>query len=184
LRPARHIFLLISPELAGTLFGGAAKPAAVPELGEAGEHPVIQIDSITLGGTRWRRVQAVEGRFADGSIDGAIGLPGFRDLLLTIDYPRQRLLLSHDSLPTPNGHDILPLVAVGLFSGVEIRAGEAPSTAVADTRSTGGFGFSPGDGEKLKFDGPHKVIGEARGAGFAPVELRAGQLATDIRLGA
>jgi hypothetical protein len=129
-------------------------------------------------------VQAVEGRFADDSIDGVIGLPGFRDMLLTIDYPRQRLILSHDSLPTPNGRDILPLLPVGPFCGVEIQAGDSKFTAVVDTRSTGGFAFSPSDAEHLKFDGPLQVIGHARGAAFAPVEVKGGRLAMDIRLGA
>jgi hypothetical protein len=50
---------------------------------------------------------------ADGDIwpdshrDGTLGITLFRDVLLTLDYPHDRLSISDGELPPPNGRDII-----------------------------------------------------------------------------
>jgi hypothetical protein len=175
-------YFVISPALAAKISPSSTQP--IPAPGESGEQQVLHIESITLGALTWKGVQALALGFADKSIDGVIGLPGFRDFLLTIDYPNQRVKFSKETLPAANGRDILPVSSVGPFWGVEIRAGDASFTAVIDTRSTGTFGFSPADSEKLHFDGELETVGMGRGAAFAPIPIKAGRLTSDIRLGA
>jgi hypothetical protein len=58
------------------------------------------LPSLELGSTRFANVRAVVYDFVDFSnhlgltVDGIIGFPVFRDLLLTLDYPRHRIVLS------------------------------------------------------------------------------------------
>jgi hypothetical protein len=43
----------------------------------------------------------------DAHRDGTLGIALFRDVLLTLDYPHDRLSIADGALPPPNGHDII-----------------------------------------------------------------------------
>ena len=163
-------------------FVEAAGP--LPRTGGPDEVPEYRVDSITLGGATFHdvRVSAMP-RGATG-VDGVLGLPFFRDVLLTIDYPARRLRLTRDTLPAANGRDVLQLSRAGPFWAVPIDLAGHAYAGVIDTRSTGTLGVTPEVGAALPFDGALEVVGRARGAGIPETEVKAGRLAGDVRIGA
>jgi predicted aspartyl protease len=99
-------------------------------------------------------------KFGEGTGDGALGLMLFHDVLLTVDFPNNRLILEPGSLPEPDGRDVLPmkLDAAG-HAFVPIRVGTREVWAMIDT------GFSSGlavpTAEARQFPGASRfVIGD------------------------
>ncbi|HEV7300784.1 MAG TPA: aspartyl protease family protein [Tepidisphaeraceae bacterium] len=76
---------------------------------------------------------------AGGTMSGALGLPAFRNVLLTFDFPKQQLIIQNGMLPAPNGRDVLPL-KVSRTGGpmVPLRVGRREVWTLLDT------GFSSG----------------------------------------
>src|SRR5689334_4027595 len=88
---------------------GFGAKAGLVSAGETAGIPSYRVDSITFGGASFQDFQIAEmGRAATG-VDGILGLPFFRNVLLTIDYPAKKLRISRDSLPVSNGETILDL---------------------------------------------------------------------------
>jgi predicted aspartyl protease len=65
---------------------------------------VLLADSISVGGVRFKNVAAVNVKELD--VDGVIGFNLFREELLTLDYPGQRLTWTKGSLPHADGKTI------------------------------------------------------------------------------
>jgi len=76
--------------------------------GTWGGTPVAMMDQLELGGIRFEDFDADVVGLHIGS-DALLGWPLWRDVLLTIDYPRQMLILKRGSLPVPDGKRVLPL---------------------------------------------------------------------------
>lgn len=70
--------------------------------------PVAMLDKLQLGAVRFEDFDADVVGLQMGS-DALLGWPLWRDVLLTIDYPRQQLILKQGGLPPPDGKRILPL---------------------------------------------------------------------------
>jgi len=70
--------------------------------------PVARLDKLELGAVRFEDFDADVVGLHVGS-DALLGWPLWRDVLLTIDYPRQMLILKRGSLPGPDGKRVLPL---------------------------------------------------------------------------
>jgi len=77
--------------------------------------PLRSIESLQIGPLTVRNVIAF---VRDGTgligVDGMLGLSTFKELVLTVDYPRRQIRLESDSLPAPNGRDIVPLIRAGM----------------------------------------------------------------------
>jgi hypothetical protein len=168
-------FVVISPDLATKL--------SLERRGGPDDAPEYQVDRIDIGGASFRQVPVSALRVAQGGIDGVLGLPLYRDLLLTIDYPKRRARFERGNLPAPDGETVLSLTHVGPFWGLPIIVAGAKQWAVLDTRSTGAFGFTPESAAPLKFDGELRVVGRARGAAIPETEVKAGRLAGNIEIG-
>lgn len=167
-------FIAVSPAVAGQL--------GLKAVGGPAESPEYLVDSIAVGGATFITVHA-SGLAGASGVDGLLGWPFWTGVLMTIDYPAGKLRISGDSLPVPNGKDILPLSRVGDFWGAPMNAAGHQFTAVVDTRSTGGFGFTPTSADGLPFDSAPVVIGRAGGAAIAPVEVKGTAINGDITLG-
>jgi hypothetical protein len=148
------------------------------------ELPEYAVDSITFGGASFRdvRVAAIP-RNARG-VDGLLGLPFFRNVSFTVDYPANRLRISRDTLPATNGKDILPLSRVGPFLGLPIRLGGEAFTAVLDTRSMAGMSITTKGAQGLQFQDSLRVVGRSGGAGIPPADVREGRLKGEATIGA
>ena len=85
-------------------------------LGRKRKPKVARIPALNMRGASFEAFDAVVDdlpgiRASIGeAVDVVIGRPLFRDVLLTIDYPRRRLVIERGALPPPDGRDVLPLV--------------------------------------------------------------------------
>jgi hypothetical protein len=152
--------------------------------GVRGADSVFRLDSLQLGDRRITGLRV--GRndaFARLGVDGVLGLEAYAGLLLTIDYPQARLVLSEDTLPAPDGLDVLRAVRVGPFLGIEVDLGGVKETGVVDTQGGVTFQALPAVADRLAFATPLQVVGRAVVGGTEPVEVRAARLAGELRLG-
>lgn len=96
---------LVSDHIAETLpgFRIAGSLASVQVVSAAGGSTLLgstNLPSLELGGSRFTNLRAAIYDFTDFSnhlgftVDGILGLPIFRDVLLTLDYPRNRVVIS------------------------------------------------------------------------------------------
>ncbi|HEX6107081.1 MAG TPA: hypothetical protein VFZ26_15945, partial [Gemmatimonadales bacterium] len=144
----------------------------------------FRLDSLRIGDALIRGL--LVGRhdaIARLGVDGVLGLDAYRDLLLTVDYPGSRLVLSRGSLPEPDGGEILRAVRVGPFLGVELDVGGVREVGVIDTQGGVGFQALPEVAAHFRFQEDLAVVGRAIVGGNPPVEVRRGRLAGEMRVG-
>jgi hypothetical protein len=121
--------------------------------------------------------------FARLGVDGVLGLDAYKDLLLTVDYPRARMVLSRGALPAPDGREVLRAVPVGPYVGVELTVGEVREVGVIDTQGGVGFQALPEVAARFAFGDSLRVVGRAVVGGTDPVDVRVGRLSGDLLLG-
>lgn len=168
-------FVVITPAVASTL--------ALERTGGPDDTPSYRLESIEIGGARFEGIPVGAMRFAQTTIDGVLGLPLYRGLLLTLDYPARQARFEHGTLPEPDGASVLPLAHAGPFWSVPVAVAGLPHQAIIDTRSTGGFGFTPQSAAAVPFEGELQVVGRARGAAIAETVVKSGRVKGDITLG-
>jgi hypothetical protein len=157
-----------------------ANLALGPVAGTAG----FRLDSLRVGDALVRGLEV--GRndaFARLGVDGVLGLDAYKDLLLTVDYPGARMVLSRGSLPAPDGREVLRAVPVGPFVGVELTVGEVREVGVIDTQGGVGFQALPEVAARFAFGDSLQVVGRAVVGGSDPVDVRVGRLSGDLLLG-
>jgi predicted aspartyl protease len=122
-------------------------------------------------------------KFGEGTGDGALGLMLFHNVLLTIDFPNNRLILEPGNLPPPDGRDVLPmkLDAAG-HAFVPIRVGTREVWAMIDT------GFSSGlavpTAEARQFPGTSRsVTGDLVTTWHGTVRSKTARLTEPLRVG-
>lgn len=117
-------------------------------------------------------------------IDVVIGRPLFRDVLLTIDYPRRRLILERGALPEPDGLDVVPLVR-GRDGDVLVPVAIAGRTAwmLLDTGHTvTGLQIAPERLGHVPWASP-PVPGPDVTTFFGATDSRLGRIDRDVRIG-
>jgi len=157
---------------------------ALPRAGVAGRDSLFRLDSLRIGDVIVKGLAAGRDEALERiGVDGVLGLDAYADLLLTVDYPAGRLVLSRDSLPMPDGADVLPAVRVGPFIGIPVDAGGTREIGVVDTQGGILFQAVPEEAGRLAFSGTPQVVGRAIVGGGAPVEVKEARLAGDLKLG-
>jgi hypothetical protein len=145
--------------------------------------PVRLIDTLTVAGVDFYAIRAVEHPLlnADGPCDGMLGFTLFKGLLLTLDYPQNRLTLADGELE-PDGD-----VSVHTFrmpDGVPIADLTIGNVKVGALLDSGGAGLSLPEHlvSQLRFSADPEVFarGESLSSRF-PIKIA--RLATDVRLG-
>ena len=157
--------------------------AGLTRAGGSDEFPEYAVDSVTFGGASFRGVKVASIPKSPRGVDGVLGLPFFHDVTFTIDYPANRFRIVRDTLPAPNGKDVLSLSRAGPFWAVPLSLAGNAFSAVIDTRSMAGLSMTPSVAASLPFDGELRVVGRSAGAGLPGAEMREGQLRGDARLG-
>jgi predicted aspartyl protease len=105
-----------------------------------------QIDKLEVGGATFSNFIAVSwdraGIYPPGAPRGVLGMPLFRQLLLTVDYPANRVVIAKGSLSKADGPDIIDyqLGEAGLFS-VPLKVAGQDVWATLDTGSPSYLGF-------------------------------------------
>jgi len=174
---------LIAPDLAKRYADSGLPPADEPQVrvrssqgGSALLSPVT-LREFRLGGARFAYVPALIYDCADLSaqlgvrIDGILGFPLFRNAILTLDYPNERIVLRdkipQDGLPGEtilfNNADKIPLIPVRLGDrefAVLIDSGSGDALDINPVGLNPKFAFGPVDGplvDTLSGDKPSKV---------------------------
>lgn len=144
---------------------------------------ILLIDSLNVAGVEFTGVKAIRHGLAaeDATCQGLLGFTLFRDYLLKLDYPNQRMTLAPGSL-TPDGErSVLPF---RMPDGVPIAALRINGMLVEAQFDSGGVGLSlPRQiAARLKFVSDPAVfaIGESLSTRF---EMMAGRLDADVHVG-
>jgi hypothetical protein len=128
-----------------------ADELSLPVLRPGETSKLVALKSIQIGGAQFRDL-VVGARSWNEKIDGVIGFNLFASCLLTMDYPRQRIILRTGSLPPANGKDVF---SYGLDNGsptLEIAIGSERLTVLIDTGSVPGLVVPDNDlVSKLRF---------------------------------
>jgi len=157
---------------------------ALPPGGMDGADSLFRLDSLRIGGVLVRGLAVGRGDEVERlGADGVLGLDAYADLLLTLDYPAGRLSLTRDTLPTPDGAEVLPAVRVGPFVGVTVELAGQKEVGVLDTQGGLLVQTIPAVADRLVVEQPLRVVGRAIVGGNAPVEVKGGRLAGDMILG-
>ncbi len=160
----------------GAKAGLTAKPGAPTDV-------VYQVDSLRLGEASFMDFPITELPRGATGVDGILGLPLFRDVLVTIDYAAKKLRISRDTLSVADGKSILELRRAGPFWTMPVEIAGKPMRGVLDTRGTGSFSMVPAIADQLPFEAAMEVIGRAGGAGIPTTEVKAGRLKGDVKIG-
>jgi hypothetical protein len=146
--------------------------------------PVVLIRSLSVAGVQFTGVKALVHTLSsgEGSYDGLLGFPLFRDYLLTLDFPHRELTIASGAL-TPDGErTVLPLRLQAGIPVVSLHVGALPLDAQIDSGG-GGLTLPEGYVEHLKFvsDPVEFENGNSLSTRFA---IRAAKLDADVHLGA
>jgi hypothetical protein len=168
---------LVSPALARRYPGSGEVPAVVPPVrvrGAAGgvvELPRSRVRRIELGEARFEEVDVLLYDCAPISahlgipIDGVLGFPLFREVLLTLDYPGRRLLLRPVTVETPMPGAMVAVDDARKTPLITLRLGGRSLVALIDSGSDAGFSLNPvGVAPRFSF-GPREgaVVGTIAG---------------------
>lgn len=183
---------LVSPAVAERSGARAIVGQAVEVHSSRGDSvalPAVELSSLEIGGARFGRVSAAVHDFSELSaqlglpVHGLIGFPVFRDVVLTLDYPGRRLVIS----PAGETGGAMEGQLLALEPGqarpfVPIRVGSTATRALIDSGSDAAVSLN------LE-SAPQPFVGPLRGtslnvsiSGEFPQVL--GRLASDVHLGA
>jgi hypothetical protein len=146
---------------------------------------VVRIESLKFAGVQFKDVRATRlvemGPGPGRNVDGILGFLLFRDYLLSIDFPGQRVSLLKGSLPAADGEQILSFRMPNNVPVIEMTIGGKTMDAHVDT---GGMGLSLPDkiAGGLAFASEPVVIGHGRTISHE-FDLKGAQLISEIRLG-
>ena len=155
------------------LDSGFVAELGIPILGptEIGDHTAsarihaerVEMESLELEGVRFEGIPAVafdRSRYGGGSIRGVLGLPLFREHLLTVDYVNGRLEISSETLPE-KGEGIVPYGGE-LLPEITMTVGETELSCHIDSGSPSGFMMPTSVVESLPHKSEPKFVGQAR----------------------
>jgi len=154
--------------------------------------PAVTLRRLVLGSRAFERVPAAVFDFADLSahlgvtIDGLLAFPLFRDHLLTLDYPRARLVLAPQTLAEPVANTD-PRVSTLAFNNeqrvpfIPVQMGNESFIVLIDSGSDGALSLNPAGLHPRFTFGPRTGTLVASLAGDR--EQQVGRLAQDVLLG-
>ena len=134
---------IVSPRVTRRLGLSAVGRKSITDLGGHGTRALdaVGLETLSLAGADFHAVRAVVADLPDGDsvFDGILGFRLFQNKLLTLDFPRHRLILGEGTLAGASVEHVVamrmpsgtPLVEIGI-AGTEIEAGI----------DTGGLGLS------------------------------------------
>ncbi len=146
-----------------------------------------KIGSLEIGGAVFSDVIGISWDrstiYKEGSPRGVLGMPLFVDLLLTVDYPKGRIVIGKGSLPPANGRNVIQYQhsEMGLF-GIPLKVGQEDMVATLDTGSPGGLSFPSQYMEKLSLEAKPIEVGKARTVGGEAI-IYGAKLKDNVKLG-
>lgn len=146
-----------------------------------------QIDKLEVGGASFTNFIALSwdraGIYPPGAPRGVLGIPLFRQLLLTVDYPLNRIVIGKGSLAKEEGPDLIDfqLGEAGLFS-VPLKVAGQDIWATLDTGSPSYLGFPTEYQTKLPLVDKPVEVGRGRTVGGEAI-IYGAKLKGSIKLG-
>lgn len=155
--------------------------------GTVAELPAAALGQLQLGDARFENVPVLVHDCAALSahlglrIDAVLGFPLFRDTLLTLDYPRSRVVLRPaETTALPPG-SVLPFDDSRKTPLIPLRVGERSVTVLIDSGSDAAFSLNPAGLDLAYAEPPRPGGAVATLAGDRP--QRIARLAGELRLG-
>ncbi|UCC29822.1 MAG: aspartyl protease family protein [Phycisphaerales bacterium] len=154
-------------------------PGATPTVFE-----VVGIDSLTLGGAVFRDFEATVLDYDEifggkRRYDGVLGYPVFADCLLTLDYPREHVVLKQGELPAADGREILSYEERDGLAGIPVVISRIPVKIIVDSGMAGAIALA----ERLE-DGVTLALQPAKRSDIASqLNIREARLSGTLRLG-
>jgi CubicO group peptidase (beta-lactamase class C family) len=127
---------------------------------------LVRIGTLEIGGARFEGMSAAvhssnERRLAEEA-DGILGFALFKNCLLTLDYPANRLRVDRGELPAPNGGDVIAFTSEQGIPLVRLRVDSLTVDAHVDAGSMGGLSLPIALAEKLPLASPLRTVGRGR----------------------
>jgi hypothetical protein len=146
----------------------------------------VTLDSVELGALHAGRVEAYARDYNGANylprIDGILGLAFFRDVLLTLDYPRSQVRIAHGALPPADGRTILDYELVEGNPAITVRIGARPYRVLLDTGDIRALDMPTGWLRELPLAGFPRVVGTSSSVS-GTIGLREVALAEPLVLG-
>jgi hypothetical protein len=144
--------------------------------------PAFHVDSVSVAGVEFKDRRADQCPDLHHEFDGMLGFTLFRDYLLTLDYPNQKVTLARGSLPPADGKEILALTILDKLPVIELSVGSRRVEVMLDS---GGAGLTlPAKfAEDLKFVTKPVVFAHQESVSNT-VDIKGAPLASDIHFGA
>ncbi|HEY7546176.1 MAG TPA: pepsin/retropepsin-like aspartic protease family protein, partial [Blastocatellia bacterium] len=172
------------------------KPDGKTQMGDpSGKNPLavdtFQLESVAIGNIRFPHVRANRidlpagpgGHDPFSQIDGILGFPLFSDYLLTIDYVAGRVQLERESLPTPDGAEVIAFEKTDGLPQMEIDVAGTKVKAHIDSGNTRGYLALPSAMiDKVPLSSEPVVVGKARTVNNE-FEIKAATLKGSARIG-
>ena len=165
------------------------KPVRKTETRDAsGETPsgleVVGIDSLALGGAVFRDFAATVLDYDEifggkRRYDGVLGYPVFADCLLTLDYPREQVVVKQGELPAADGQEILDYKERDGLAGITVSISRTPVEVTVDSGMAGAVALA----ESLEDDVTFALQPAKRGGIATELDIRVSQLSGTLRLG-
>ncbi len=176
---------IVTSELAGLLdLPEAGKAHLNDPSGQGGQPAHLRlIDTLSVAGVEFHAIKAIEHQLlnAEGPCDGVLGFTLFKRVLLTLDYPHSRIILADGQLETDGDRRVH---AFRMPDGVPIADLTIGTVHIGALLDSGGAGLSLPERltPQLRFSAEPTVFarGESLSSRFS---IKAGRLATDVRLG-
>ena len=147
---------------------------------------VLHLDTLDLGALELTGFDAVTLDLSDLSatfgveIGGILGFPAFNDLLLTIDYGNNTVLISDETLDS-NSADVIAMNLVDGHPYVDVKIGDSDVATMLDSGHAGSYSL-PSDTPGISFEvGPLPWFSSVDLSG--PSSRKIARLAGDVELG-
>ena len=156
----------------------------------SGRNPItldlVRLESLSIGKAKFEgidvSVRSGRMRSLGEHVDGILGFALFKDCLLTLDYPANRLRIDRGELPAVNGKDVLAFDRRRGIPSVRVQVDSLWVEADVDAGAPGGFSLPVSLEPKLAFASAPRVIGRGRTLGN-DFEIRAAEIKGSVRLG-
>lgn len=147
--------------------------------------PVVKLDEIDLSGYKILNAAALmrnyNARPGTDRVDGAIGLPFFKDAVVELNFEKNILTISHGKLSTADGN----IVSFRFNNGVPkipLMLGEKEMEADFDTGNMGGLTFHSSDVPAAIVKSEPRVVGTAKTA-TNTFEIKEASLTVPVKIG-
>ena len=159
-----------------------ANELQLPVLRPGDASKLVALHSMRIGGAYFGDM-VVGAKEWDEEIDGIIGFNVFANCLLTMDYPKQQLILRHGELPPANGKDVFTYGLDKRSPTLEIVVGTERLNIIVDTGARQALIVTNAIASKFKFEKaltPGAILSTFHTAASQSME---GRLAQELEIG-